>query len=100
VPARATPGSVDHFLAERYALYSTLGRRLLRVRVRHAPWVLHEAAVETLDETLTLAVAAGAPSTPALARCSRGVDVAVLAPEIVAGASRSGAGSSRPPSCR
>jgi uncharacterized protein YqjF (DUF2071 family) len=40
-PARAAePGSVDHFLAERYCLYADHGRR--RADVHHAPWPLQE----------------------------------------------------------
>ena len=56
--------------------------RLLRVRVRHPPWVLGEAQVDGLAETLLAAAGISAPEPPVLARCSRGVDVAVLAPEL------------------
>lgn len=61
----------------------TVGDLLLRVRVRHPPWRLREASVADLEETLS--AAAGVPPVGAapLARCSRGVDVAVLAPELV-----------------
>lgn len=76
----APPGSLDHFLAERYALYSVLAGRLLRVRVRHEPWILHDATVEEVDETVTRAAGVSAVGPP-LAAWSSGVDVAVLAPE-------------------
>jgi uncharacterized protein len=80
----APPGTLDHFVAERYALYSTLAGRLVRVRVRHPAWSLREAEVDGLDETLFRAAGLPAPGQPLLARCSRGVNVSVLAPEVLA----------------
>jgi uncharacterized protein len=77
------PGSLDRFLAERYALYSKLAGRLVRVRVRHAPWSLQEASVERLEETVTRAAGVDVRAPPALARFSGGVDVEVQAPELV-----------------
>jgi uncharacterized protein YqjF (DUF2071 family) len=77
------PGSLDHFLAERYALFSVLAGRLLRVRVRHAPWSLRAAAVGALEQTVTRAAGLWVPERPALAHFSEGRDVEVLLPEIV-----------------
>jgi hypothetical protein len=77
------PGALDEFLAERYALYSVHGSRLVRVRVRHAPWRLREASVERCEETISRAAGVAVPDRPELARFSPGVDVEVLAPEIV-----------------
>jgi uncharacterized protein YqjF (DUF2071 family) len=81
-PVANAAGTLDHFLAERYALYSTHAGRLLRLRVRHRPWDLREAEVEGLSETLLAAAGIRAPARLAFARCSPGVDVAVLAPEL------------------
>jgi uncharacterized protein YqjF (DUF2071 family) len=41
------PGSLEHFLTERYCLY-TVGRdgRLARAEIHHAPWELHRAETE------------------------------------------------------
>lgn len=77
------PGSLDAFLAERYALYTTVGGRLLRVRVRHLPWVLREARIVRLDQTLTHAAGVEVTERPTLARFSEGADVEVLLPELV-----------------
>jgi uncharacterized protein len=41
---RARPGSLEHFLAERYCLYTARGSRLWRVEVHHGPWILSEPA--------------------------------------------------------
>lgn len=49
----AEPGSLVHFLTERYCLYASPdGRRLLRVRVVHPPWPLHAARLLHLDSSL------------------------------------------------
>lgn len=77
------PRPLDQFLAERYALYTSLGGALVRVRVRHPPWPLREARVERLDETISGAAGIQVPDRPTLARFSDGVDVEVLVPEIV-----------------
>jgi uncharacterized protein YqjF (DUF2071 family) len=40
----AEPGSLDHFLVERYCLYAVpLRRRVYRAEIHHPPWVLHRA---------------------------------------------------------
>lgn len=46
-PFRSEPGSLEHFLTERYCLYA-LGRRgrLRRGDIRHAPWPLQRAEWE------------------------------------------------------
>lgn len=77
------PGTLDDFLAERHALYSRLASKLLRVRVRHPPWVLRVAALEQLEQDVTRAAGLDAAGSPLLARCSRGTDVEVLAPELL-----------------
>ncbi len=40
---RAIPGSLDHFLVERYSLYAVKKSRLYRGRVHHDPYPLREA---------------------------------------------------------
>lgn len=53
-PATASaPGTIEHFLAERYVLYSEDEQRgLHRARVHHQPYPLQRADVLELDETL------------------------------------------------
>jgi hypothetical protein len=72
----AAPGSLDHFLIERYVLFAQAAGRLYRARVRHRPYPLCGATVSRLSESLT--AAAGLPPFPAappLAHHSPGVDV-------------------------
>jgi uncharacterized protein YqjF (DUF2071 family) len=44
----AEPGSLEHFLTERYSLYTADGGRLYRAEIHHAPWTLQgcEATVD------------------------------------------------------
>jgi uncharacterized protein len=44
--ARAEPGSLEHFLVERYRLFSERRGRLITAEVAHEPWPLQPAAVE------------------------------------------------------
>ena len=75
----AAPGSLDHFLIERYVLYAARGRRLFRAAVRHRPYPLYQVAVEVMREALL--VQAGLPamaSPPPLIHGSPGVDVDIF----------------------
>jgi uncharacterized protein YqjF (DUF2071 family) len=74
----AAPGSLDHFLIERYLLFSARGARLYRARVRHRPYPLSSVSGASLRESLF--AQAGLPplsGLPALAHHSPGVDVAI-----------------------
>ena len=73
----APPGSLEEFLVERYLFYSrAAGPVLWHGRVRHEPWLLHEAQLDSVREGL--AAAAGLPplGRPALCQWSPGVAVA------------------------
>ena len=48
----AEPGTLDHFLVERYILYSVSRDRLFQGRVHHTPYPLQSATLHSLDETL------------------------------------------------
>jgi uncharacterized protein len=76
----ASPGTRTHFLVERYRLYTRFGRRLFAGEVRHQPYPLQRATVETLDETLVAAAGLSASAPPIEALFSPGVDVEVCAP--------------------
>ena len=74
----AAPGSREQFLIERYTLYVERRTGLYRGRVRHVPYPLRRAAIETLSETLLAAAGLPAPDGPALCQHSPGVDVEIL----------------------
>ena len=74
----AVTGSLEFFLAERYLLYSTLGGRLRRGQVHHAPYPHRRAEVDTLDETLLAAAGIDRPDAEPLAHYAAGVRVEVF----------------------
>ncbi len=77
----SAPGTLEHFLLERYLLFSMRGETVLEGRVHHAPYPAHHAEVLSLEEDLL--EAAGLPSPgrpPELAHYSPGVDVRVFGP--------------------
>ncbi|HYL82957.1 MAG TPA: DUF2071 domain-containing protein [Candidatus Angelobacter sp.] len=48
------PGTLEHFLTERYCLYSVDGAgRLIRAEIHHPPWPLQLAEAEFADNTMT-----------------------------------------------
>jgi uncharacterized protein len=51
----AEPGSLEHFLTERYWLFTLRRGRVYAGRVRHDPWPLRRARVEHIDDTLLAA---------------------------------------------
>jgi uncharacterized protein len=61
-PFAAEPGSLAHFLTERYALYTADGGRLYRAEVHHPPWTLQRASAEIGASTLAPLPLSGEPS--------------------------------------
>ena len=71
----AQPGTLEHFLVERYLLYADCDARGLRVgQVHHPPFALYRAGVESLDETMLRAAGLDVPRTEPLAHYCPGVD--------------------------
>jgi uncharacterized protein YqjF (DUF2071 family) len=62
---KATRGSLEYFLTERYCLYSAWRRRLYRGEIHHAAWELQSAEAEfaqnTMATTLGMALLGDAP---------------------------------------
>jgi uncharacterized protein len=57
----AVPGSLDHFLVERYCLYSvSRSSRVYRLDIHHKPWLLQPAEAQL--DAASLLLAAGLPS--------------------------------------
>jgi uncharacterized protein YqjF (DUF2071 family) len=74
----ARPGTLDHFLIERYALYAARMRGIYRARVRHPHYPLHRASIDHLSETLLAAAGIAAPTEPPSIHFSAGVDVDIF----------------------
>jgi uncharacterized protein YqjF (DUF2071 family) len=77
----AEPGSLEHFLVERYRLYATApGGALTRVEIRHPPWILRRARAAISRNTIAEAAGIRLPDEPPLLHYSEGVRVDVGAP--------------------
>jgi hypothetical protein len=50
--APAEPGSLEHFLTERYCLYAQHDGRLCRAEIHHRPWPLQPADAEIATNTM------------------------------------------------
>jgi uncharacterized protein YqjF (DUF2071 family) len=77
----AVPGTLEHFLVERYSLFAQhplLGLR--RGDVRHHPYPLRTATMKHLQETLTAAAGLGPLGAQLPALYSEGVDVDISPP--------------------
>lgn len=60
-PFTAAPGTLDHFLTERYALYTADGGRLYRADLNHAPWALQAATCDVELATVAPLLLDGEP---------------------------------------
>lgn len=55
------PGTLEHFLTERYCLYTEDGGRAYRAEIHHLPWSLQQAEVSVDLNTMAPVSAAGEP---------------------------------------
>jgi uncharacterized protein YqjF (DUF2071 family) len=60
----AAPGTLEHFLTERYALYGDSWGSPFRVRVHHPPWPLRRARLDRLATSIPRAVGVQLPGPP------------------------------------
>jgi uncharacterized protein YqjF (DUF2071 family) len=79
------PGTLEHFLLERYFLYVERRGVLYRGQVHHTPYPAQRATVEEVDEGLVAAAGIARDAGPPLAHYAAGVDVEVSALVRVAG---------------
>ena len=80
----SAPGTLEHFLLERYYLFTVRDGRVSKGHVHHAPYVAHEADLVRQGEGHEgLFCAAGLPAPvgpPSAVHYSTGVDVEVFGP--------------------
>src|SRR5258706_1457833 len=60
------PGTLAHFLTERYCLYTTHHERVYRCEIQHGQWPLQPAEAEIESNTLALAAGIQLPTLPPL----------------------------------
>ena len=83
-PYESTPGSLEHWLTERYCLYArSPAGRVFRTEIHHGPWPLQGARVDIERNDLLLPHGLVCESTPAVLHFSRRLDVVVWTPEAV-----------------
>jgi uncharacterized protein len=93
-PVPARPGSLEHFLVERYRLFASRRGRLITATVEHEPWALQPAKADIslnrmAPDGLELR---GAP----LLHFSRSLDARISTPEPVRGTTASRVAAARP----
>jgi uncharacterized protein len=78
------PGTLAHWLTERYRLYAADGRSgLLRAEIDHAPWPLQPAEADIERNTMTAGLGFELPDVAPLVHFAARVDVRVWPPEAV-----------------
>jgi uncharacterized protein YqjF (DUF2071 family) len=79
----ATPGSLEHFLVERYCLFTRWGNDVRMSNIHHSPWPLEEAEAEIEMNELPESFGIELPRRAPIVHYSRELAVYVWAPEAV-----------------
>lgn len=80
----AAPGSLEHFLVERYALYTVLrSGSVLSADIHHRPWPLQPAEARIEENALPAAEGLELPDTPPLLHFCRRQDTLIWPPKPV-----------------
>jgi uncharacterized protein YqjF (DUF2071 family) len=80
ISSPAQRGTLDHFLVERYLLYSHSRGQLFAGRVRHKPYPLQSAELYSLKENLIAAAGIPRSDSAPIAHYASGVRVDIFAP--------------------
>lgn len=79
---RAAPGTLEHFLTERYCLYAANRRgQIWRGAIEHAPWQLQPAEAEVEENRMTEQIGLRLPETPPLLHYAHALPVVARWPE-------------------
>jgi len=78
---QARPGSLTHFLTERYCLYAATRKRLYRGEIHHLPWELQEAHVDLAENSMAQPAGITLPAQSEIAYFARELKVLFWAPE-------------------
>lgn len=78
------PGTLEHWLTERYCLYAIDPRgRLLRSDVHHVPWPLYRAQAKVQTNSMASCLGLTLPNSEPLLHFSPGLDVVIWNAEVV-----------------
>lgn len=62
----ADPGSLEHWLTERYCFFTAVGGRIFRTDIHHLPWAMQKVDAEISMNTVTAAAGLPLEAPPAL----------------------------------
>ena len=71
------PGTLAHWLTERYCLYTVTGKKVYRAEIHHAPWPLQDAEAEIHENTMAATDGIDLPQVAPLLHFSRRIEVLV-----------------------
>ena len=71
------PGRLDHWLTERYCLYTVFRGRVYRGEIHHRPWQLQDASADFKLNTMTSSAGIELPATKPLLHFSRVQEVLI-----------------------
>ena len=74
---RSAPGSLEHFLTERYALFSAHGGKMLQARIHHQPWPLCSADLHRFRSSMLESHGITAPAQQPLLHCAAELKVRI-----------------------
>jgi len=75
--ALRSKGSLEHWLTERYCLYTTHRNAVYRGEIHHQPWPLQDAEAEFETNTVAAAVGIALPETPPVLHFARRLEVLI-----------------------
>jgi uncharacterized protein YqjF (DUF2071 family) len=90
--SHARSGSLEHFLTERYCLYTGGASHASRLEIHHPPWPLQPAEAEITVNSMASAAGIRLPSTPPLLHFARRQDMVAWPLERLASSTRNPAG--------
>jgi uncharacterized protein len=75
--ALSAPGSLEHFVVERYCLYAVRGGRISRVNIHHHPWPLQRAEARIEKNTMASASGISLPGSEPVLHFAKRMDVLI-----------------------
>jgi uncharacterized protein YqjF (DUF2071 family) len=83
---RAQPGTLEHFLTERYCLYASVSEgKMIRGEIHHPPWLLQQAEAEISENTMTQAAGLDWPAAKPLLYFAKRQDMLAWPPQLLEG---------------
>jgi uncharacterized protein YqjF (DUF2071 family) len=70
-------GTLEHWLTERYCLYTIVGTRVFRCEIHHVPWPLQDAEAQIAENTMAAAAGITLPQVRPLLHYAKKLDVLI-----------------------